>query len=101
MRRSPTIRVTRRAAAQIREAEAWWSEHRSSAPGAIAEELERAFALLGVQPHVGARARSTRLHEVRRIHLSRVRFYLYYRVAPHSIDILAFWHSSRGTDPAL
>jgi plasmid stabilization system protein ParE len=54
-----------------------------------------------VQPHVGARARSTLLHEVRRIHLSRVRYYLFYRVTPDTIDILAFWHSSRGTDPAL
>jgi len=40
------IRVTRRATAQISEAATWWTLNRPAAPGAISEELERAFALI-------------------------------------------------------
>ena len=40
---------------------------------------------------------------VRRIHLTRIRYYLFYRVVsdPQAIEILALWHSSRQGTPAL
>ena len=70
--------------------------NRPAAPGAIGEELERAFALIAAQPRTGAIARNARLADVRRLHLARVHYHLYYRVGPRTIDVLAFWHTSRG-----
>ena len=95
------IRVSRRAAAQIDKAVAWWAQNRPVAPNAIREELERVFALLAVHPNLGASAQNTRLGGVRRIHLSRIHYHLYYRVLADAIEVLAFWHTSRGTGPTL
>jgi len=33
--------------------------------------------------------------------LSRVRYDLYYRVADDAIQVLAFWHTSRGSEPPM
>jgi hypothetical protein len=38
---------------------------------------------------------------VRRILLTRGNYYLYYRETPEAIDVLAFWHASRGAPPPL
>ena len=99
-RRSPVV-VTSRASLQIEEAAAWWTRNRPAAPGAIRVELERAFELLAIQPRIGAPVRSDRVPGVRRVHLSRVHYYVYYRVGATAVEILAFWHSSRGTKPEL
>lgn len=88
-------------AAQIEEAAILWAENRPSAPRAIEEELERAFALLAIQPALGARAKNERLAGVRRIHLSRIHYHLYYRVSAEAVDVLTFWHTSRGGAPPL
>lgn len=93
------IRITRRAEAQIREAASWWLTNRPAASGALKEELRRAFDLISRQPGVGAVATNINLVGVRRIHLSRVRYFLYYRVWPERIEVLAFWHTSRGKGP--
>jgi len=90
------IRVTRRAAEQISEAAAWWTLNRPAAPGAIVDELEQAFALIATQPRIGAIARDAKLAGVRRIHLGRVHYHLYYRASPNSVEVLALWHTSRG-----
>ena len=99
-RRLPVV-VTARAAAEIDEAASWWSRNRPAAPGAIREDFARALSLLAAQPRVGAVARNTRLKGVRRVHLSRVRHHVYYRVTADAIEVLAFWHSSRGEGPPL
>jgi plasmid stabilization system protein ParE len=95
------VEVTRTAARQIREAAAWWEANRPAAPGAVAEDLERAFQLLGSQPLVGARAINARLSGVRRIHLPRIRYHLYYRVRASSVQVMAVWHSSRSASPEV
>lgn len=95
------IEVTARAARHIREAARWWQEHRAEAPDAIREELERAFDLISLFPGVGAAARNPQLQGVRRLHLSRVHYDLYYRPHRSSVQVLAFWHSSRGSGPAV
>ena len=97
------IAVSLVAADQIRAAEAWWQRHRPSAPGAVREDLERAASLLALQPQIGARARNVTLPDVRRLHLTRLRYDLYYRVAesPRRLEILGFWHASRGAPPEL
>jgi len=96
-----TLHVTRRAAGEIRRAAAWWEENRPLASGAVREELESAFALLQAQPVIGALAASGRAPGVRRLHLSRIHYYLYYRVVNQRIEVLAFWHTRRGSDPGL
>jgi plasmid stabilization system protein ParE len=93
--------ITARAASEIDEAAIWWVRNRPAAPGAIREDLARALSLLAAQPHVGAVARNTRLLGVRRVHLSRVRYHVYYRVTDVAVEVLAFWHASRGTGPKL
>jgi plasmid stabilization system protein ParE len=95
------IKVTLRADRQIQKAASWWLANRPKAPDAFKEELRRGFDLISQQPGVGARATNVKLEGVFRIHLSRIRFFLYYRVRQSGIEVLALWHSSRGKGPDL
>ena len=98
------IVVSQLAAEPIRIANDWWRANRPKAPNAFSEDLTQATALLALQPRLGARARSSVLAGVRRVHLTRIRYDLYYRVIEEpqpSIEILALWHSSRGGQPPL
>jgi len=97
------IDISDLAKVQIRAAEEWWRLNRPKAPNAVREELERATSIISVQPEIGARAVNVSLAGVRRLHLARVRYYLYYwlRIDPTRIEILAFWHESRGSRPPL
>lgn len=74
------VRVVGSAAQAIIEAADWWTANRPKAPDAFSAELERAFQLLASQPSLGSRARNVKLVGVRRLHLPRVRYHLYYRV---------------------
>ncbi|MBI3697638.1 MAG: type II toxin-antitoxin system RelE/ParE family toxin [Acidobacteria bacterium] len=96
-----SIKVVRSAARQIAEASEWWQANRPAVPEALAEELRRGLALIAQQPGIGAQARNAKLEGVRRLCLSRVRYYLYYRVRRPSevVEVLAFWHASRGSGP--
>src|SRR6266702_4454128 len=89
------------ARAQIAAAVSWWAENRPAASGAVREDLDRILGLLSVQPGIGTRARQGKLSGVRRITLSRIRYYVYYRVAGDALQVLAFWHTSRGRGPSL
>ena len=97
------VEVSQLAAQQIREAEAWWRLHRTKAPNAIREELERISDLLAAQPHIGTLASNVTLAGVRRVYLARVRYDIYYRVMerPKQLEIVALWHASRGTTPPI
>jgi len=95
------IKVSQVAQAQIEEAAAWWSQNRPLAPGAVRQDLDRVLGLLTVNPGIGARARRAKLKAVRRVTLSRVRYYVYYRVSGDALEVLAFWHTSRGREPQL
>jgi plasmid stabilization system protein ParE len=95
------VAFRRSAAVQIETAHTWWREHRPAAPFAIRDELARAIALIRVQPGLGAPATNVRLRGVRRILLSRVGYWLYYREGAERIDVLAFWHAKRGQAPTV
>ncbi len=97
------VRIAGSAARAIAEAASWWTANRPKAPDAFVTELERALQLIAVHPGIGARATNVRLAGVRRIHLARVRYHLYYRVtgASEAIEVLALWHSSRGSAPRI
>lgn len=97
------IEISALAAAHVRVAETWWELNRPKAPGAIRAELERASSLIALQPEIGTRARNIALPGVRRLHLGRIRYDLYYRLveAPRRLEILALWHASRGRLPPI
>lgn len=97
------VDVSDLAKAQILAAARWWRVNRSKAPNAIREELERASSLIAVQPEIGLRARNTKLRGVRCVHLARVRYDVYYRVVADQerVEVLAFWHASRGRTPPI
>jgi len=95
------IRVTRRAEAHIEQAADWWGQNRPLSPGALNEELTEVFALLISQPAIGVPALNAKTRDVRRVHLARVHYHLYYRVRGEQIDVLALWHTSRGTLPSV
>ena len=103
MSRKLPVRVVRSAADQIIKASAWWDVNRPKAPGAFHEEIERALELVSTQPQIGAKVGNVKLASVRRIHLSRIHYHLYYRVRqpPEVVEILALWHTSRGSGPEL
>jgi plasmid stabilization system protein ParE len=97
------IEVSDLADGQIREADSWWRENRLKAPNAIREELERIGAIIASRPHLGTRAINVRLTGVRRIHIERIHYDVYYRVtgSPEYVEIVAFWGSRRGTGPPI
>ena len=95
------IEITDKAQGQIAVAMSWWAENRPAAPDAIREELDSILGLLCVQPEIGTRARRAALSGVRRVTLSRIRYYVYYRVAGDALQVLAVWHTSRDLGPSL
>lgn len=68
------------AAQHIREAEQWWRLNRPAAPNAIREELQRLLPIIAIQPRIGSRVTNVKLEGVRRIHIPRVRYHLYFHV---------------------
>jgi plasmid stabilization system protein ParE len=96
-------RLVRRAVREIEEASEWWEANRPASPGAVTEEVRKALRLICSAPHVGARAMNVSLHGVRRLHLSRIHYHLYYRVLtdPPCVEVLALWHTRRGSGPGF
>jgi plasmid stabilization system protein ParE len=93
------FRVSPQARTQIEEAAEWWARNRPSASNAIHHDVIEILTVLSTQPGVGAPARRGRVKGLRRVNLARVRYYIYYRVAEGFLDVLAFWHTSRGGQP--
>jgi plasmid stabilization system protein ParE len=96
------LQVVANAERQIREAAQWWHQNRRAAPSLFRQELTRGFELITTHPDIGPRALDVDLPEVRRLHLSRIHYYLYYRaVGEDAVEVLALWHTSRGQGPFL
>lgn len=97
------VEISKLAAQHIRELESWWRRNRTAAPNAVREELQRVLRLITLTPLVGHRATDVHLENVRRIHISRIWYYLYYRVTAHPerIEILALWSDRRGEAPPI
>ena len=96
------VRIVSSAARAIAEAATWWAANRPKSPDAFVSDLENALKLLALHPGLGARATNAKLYDVRRVHLARVHYYLYYRVTPEpAIEILALRHTSRNDNPRL
>jgi plasmid stabilization system protein ParE len=97
------LKLLRRASHQISEAAAWWAANRPSAPKALVRDLRQALRAIAEQPNAGRSVKDAKFQNVRRVHLARIRYYLYYRLNPDddTVEILAFWHSSRGAGPPV
>ena len=95
------VRISARAAAEVRRAAEWWLENRPAAPAAVAADFTAAVALLSEQPGIGAKYLGSRAVGVRRLFLSRVGYFVYYRADASELKILAFWHASRDHQPQL
>jgi len=39
--------------------------------------------------------------DVRRFHVDRIRYWIYYRVRGKRLEVVSVWHSSRGTNPTI
>ena len=95
------VKVSARAASQIRRAAEWWAENRPAAPGAIRIDIGDALALLAEQPGIGALYEGARTKGVRRLLVGRIRYFIYYRATQDTLEVLTVWHVSRGKQPSV
>ena len=95
------VKVSARAALQVRRAAEWWAENRPAAPGAIRIDIGEALALLAEQPGIGAAYEGARTMGVRRLLVGRIRYFIYYRATQDTLEVLAVWHVSRGNQPSV
>jgi plasmid stabilization system protein ParE len=95
------VKISARAAGEVRKAAAWWLLNRPAAMGAVATDFTEAVALLAEQPGIGAKYIGSKTPGVRRLFLSRVKYFIYYRADEQSLNVVAFWHSSREPQPLL
>ena len=95
------VKVSARAALQIRKAAEWWAENRPAAPGAVRIDIGEALALLALQPGFGTPYEGARTKGIRRLLVGRIRYFIYYRATTEALEVLAVWHVSRGKQPAL
>lgn len=97
------IEVGSTARRQIDDLNRWWRANRSSARDAVRSELARVFRLILNHPYIGPPADDIALPGVRRIHLSRIGHYLYYRVVEREaiVEVLAVWSDRRGENPPI
>src|SRR6185295_12169437 len=65
------IKISARAASQLRKAAEWWAQNRPAAPGAVGADFREAVVLLAEQPGIGAWYEGARAPGVRRLYLGR------------------------------
>ena len=92
--RFPVV-ATRRAQQQVATARAWWRAHRDKAPHAFDEALDDALDRLSLSPAIGERVRTSRRSGMRRWHIERIRYAMYYVIEGDLLIVLSFWHTSR------
>jgi plasmid stabilization system protein ParE len=93
------VKISSRAAEQVRRQALWWEEHRPAAPGAVAEDFEQAVKLLARQPGIGSKYEGSRTPGVRRLYLGRLSYFVYYKADAKVLRVLAFWSASREKQP--
>lgn len=97
------LRTSRRAGRHIRDAAKWWLQNRDKAPLAFAEDLDDALRLVSELPRAGEPVHHAILRGVRRVLLARTSYHLYYVFdeAAATVELLALWHTRRGSEPGL
>ena len=98
----PVVRIAGPAAKQVARARAWWVENRNKAPSAFDDDFGSLVEQLARNPEIVGRP-LRRSGGARRAYLRRIRYYVYFRIEDEgaTVNILAVWHGSRGTDPVL
>ncbi len=88
-----SVVITARAARQIGRAIEWWRTERLAAPTLLEGELSAAIERLAVFVELGPVQPRRR----RRVILLKTAYHLYYRATAATVEVLALWHSHRGT----
>jgi plasmid stabilization system protein ParE len=98
-----TLRTTADADEMAEEIDAWWQSSRPAAPDLFLDELAAALALLVDAPTIGAAHRHQKIAGVRRFHLARTRYHVYYvhDAVAGEVIVLAVWSARRGAGPTL
>lgn len=97
------VEFTALAVQHIREAEQWWRLNRPAAPNAIREEVQRLLQSLQynrVLVHVLQTSRSQAFGAFS-FHASGTTLYFHVTGLPEFVEVVAFWHSSRGSGPPI
>jgi plasmid stabilization system protein ParE len=95
------LRVKPRAERQIEDLALWWSENRLKAPGAVRTGLKAVFDLLVLHPGVGTLVENARDPNTRRLIMTRLEYYVYYRERGKHLEIVAFWPARREQQPKV
>ena len=97
------FKVAPQAVQQIRSVAEWWRKNRDKNPSGFADELEAACLLIQELPNAGERVPHRTIPNLRRVLLGLSDHYLYYSFAAHEdvVEVLALWHTSRGSGPRL
>ena len=66
------VKISARAADEVRRAAEWWLANRPAAPGAVGADFGTSVALLAEQAGIGAKYIGSRMRGVRRLFLSRI-----------------------------
>jgi hypothetical protein len=103
MRDPLPVDISSPAARHIRDLEGWWRQNRTAAPNAVREELQRILRVIRITPLASRRATDVDLPNVRRIHITRIWHFLYFRMLddPERIELLALWSDSREQGPPI
>ncbi|MGL4461006.1 MAG: type II toxin-antitoxin system RelE/ParE family toxin [Planctomycetia bacterium] len=72
-----------------------------AAPGAVRTDLAAALDAMADQPGVGTLVENAKDPTTRRLYLSRIRYFIYYRTHGQHLDVVAFWHANREHGPSL
>ncbi len=93
--------VTEAAATELEAVARWWAGQGRGSPMTLVEEFDDACRRLAEGPGIGVRVKSR--HHVRRCHLERARYWVYYLVdEDHDVvSVLHVWHTSREGAPDL
>lgn len=93
--------LAREAVEQSRLIDEWWRENRHAAPELFAAELASALSLLAEAPLVGRRYTQAQAPGLRRLHLRRSRFHVYYSYDADAsrVTIVTIWSAHRERPP--
>lgn len=98
------VHITSEALADYAVALEWWAANRDKAPDALEVEVTAALRRLEQYgPKLGTPARGPGASPGwRRLHLKRVRYYLYFTMTPEGeVDVLALWGTARRDHPQI
>ena len=94
------VELSEEADEQVREIDAWWSEHRRSAPDLFVDELERALLAIGEMPTLGT-SYAAGARTLRRLLLPRTHYHVYSVIEAERVYVVAVWSTFRGRAPRL